>query len=106
MRSRMIWRGANKYDFSFRNLSFGKKSIALKNVCILSVVINYYNEVLFLETPNMPITDQFGIFEVVFMPGLRLIESAFQKNNRIYLFSVFSSAGPSLLCGLFSSCCE
>ena len=48
MRSRMIWRGANKYDFSFRNLSFGKKSIALKNVCILSVVINYYNEVLFL----------------------------------------------------------
>ena len=68
--------------------------------------VAYNNEVLFLETPNMPITDQFGIFEVVFMPGLRLIESAFQKNNHIYLFSVFSSAGPSLLCGLFSSCCE
>ena len=68
--------------------------------------VAYNNEVLFLETPNMPITGQFGIFEVVFMPGLRLIESAFQKNNRIYLLSVFSSAGPSLLCGLFSSCCE
>ena len=36
--------------------------------------VAYNNEVLFLETPNMAITDQFGIFEVVFMLVLRLIE--------------------------------
>ena len=36
--------------------------------------VAYNNAVLFLQMPNMPITDQFGVFEVVFMPGLRLIE--------------------------------
>lgn len=50
MRFRMIWRGINKFKFVFRNLIFRIIFIVLrKYVQILSVVIIYYNKVLFLE---------------------------------------------------------